>query len=231
MGAAEDTRGALRVVVADDSVLIRQGVIRLLEASGCEVVGEAADATGLLEVVARKRPDVAVVDIRMPPTHTREGVEAAGEIRRRHPETGVLVLSQYLEPRYAAQVLREAPGGLGYVLKDSISRRDMLVAAARRVAEGGTVVDPDVVRQMVTARRASERLERLSRTERTVVEMVAQGLSNGGIAEQLVVSVRTVETHVRSALDKLGVGEAPDANRRVRLVLEFLQDRAATQSP
>jgi serine/threonine-protein kinase len=215
----------LRIVVADDSVLVRRGVVELLQEAGCDVVAEAGDAGELLRAVATERPDVAVVDIRMPPTHTDEGILAAGEIRRLHPHTGVLVLSQYVEEAYASRVLAEAPGGVGYLLKESVRRVSDLMIAARRVAEGGTVVDPAVVKQLMARRRAAQRVEALSAAERAVMELVAEGYSNVGIAEKLFLSPRTVESHLRAIFAKLGLQNAPDVNRRVRAVLALLEER------
>lgn len=215
----------LRIVVADDSVLVRRGVVELLQVADFHVVAEAGDAEQLLRVVAAERPDVAVVDIRMPPTHTDEGIRAAGEIRRLHPDTGVLVLSQYVEEAYASRVLAEAPGGVGYLLKESVRRVSDLVIAARRVADGGTVVDPAVIARLMARRRVAQCVEGLTAAERTVMELVAEGYSNVGIAEKLSLSPRTVESHLRATFAKLGLQNAPDVNRRVRAVLALLEER------
>lgn len=225
MRDARDRIGRLRVVVADDSALLRRGVVRMLEQAGCDVVAEAEDVTTLLAAVARERPDVATVDIRMPPTMTDEGIRAAGEIRRAHPEVGVLVLSQYLDEEYAARVLAEAPGGVGYLLKESVGRIGDLAAAVTRVAHGGTVVDPALVRRLLEARERQTARAQLTTSQQRVLELMAEGMSNAAIAERLVVSHRTVESHVRSLMLALDIPDAPDVNRRVRAVLAYL-DRA-----
>ena len=175
----------MRVVVADDVMLVRSGLARLLVDAGIDVVGEAADADMLLSLVGRKLPDVALVDIRMPPTHTDEGLVAARQIRERHPQTAVVLLSQYLEPRYAERLLADQPGGLGYLLKERVSDIAVLVDALHRVAEGECVIDPTIVAQLMRRRRPDSPLNRLTGREREVLALMAEGRSNAGIAEQL----------------------------------------------
>lgn len=212
----------MRVVVADDAVLVREGLVRLLSESGFDIVGEAGDAPTLLSLVAAKHPDLAVVDIRMPPTHTDEGLAAAAEIRKRYPETGVLVLSQYLEPQYAMRLVEQAPSGVGYLLKERVGRVDELIDACRRVAVGECVVDRMVVEELLERRRRHDPLAELSPRERQILELMAEGRSNQGIREALWLSQKTVETHIRSVFGKLGLRDAPEANRRVLAVLAYL---------
>jgi DNA-binding NarL/FixJ family response regulator len=212
----------MRVVVADDAVLVREGLVRLLAESGFEVVGEAGDASSLLSLVAARGPDLAVVDIRMPPTHTDEGLAAAAEIRERHPETGVLVLSQYLEPAYVMRLVEEAPSGVGYLLKERIGRVDELTDACHRVAGGECVVDRMVVEELLDRQRRHDPVAQLSPRERQILELMAEGRSNQGICEALWLSPKTVETHIRNLFGKLGLRDAPEANRRVLAVLAFL---------
>jgi DNA-binding NarL/FixJ family response regulator len=212
----------LRVVLAEDSVLLREGIARLLEDGGFEVVGQAGNADELLLKVRSYSPDVALVDIRMPPTHTDEGLRAAKEIREKHPDTGVLVLSQYVEPGYAMELLSESAEGVGYLLKDRISDVDEFRAAVRRVAEGGSALDPTVVSQLVGRRRRDDPLAELTPREREVLELMAEGRSNGAIAEQMVVTERAVEKHVTSIFGKLGLTPAAEDHRRVLAVLAFL---------
>jgi DNA-binding NarL/FixJ family response regulator len=214
----------VRVVLADDSVLLREGVGQLLELAGFEVVGKAGDATELMEQVAQQAPDVAIVDIRMPPTHTDEGLHAARSIRERHPRVGVLVLSQYVRPSYAFELLSESAERVGYLLKDRISDVAELTDAVRRVAGGGSVLDPVVVAQLVGRRRhGGDALEDLSDREREVLALMAEGRSNGAIAERLFITERTVEKHVRAIFMKLRLPESPDDHRRVLAVLAYLQ--------
>ena len=193
----------MRVVLADDSVLLREGVARLLEEAGFEVVAQSGTREDLLRHVAMHKPNVAIVDIRMPPTHTDEGVRAAKEIRERFPEVGVLVLSQYVEPTYALELLSESAEGIGYLLKDRVSDIDEFAAAVRRVGEGGSALDPAVVSQLVGRRRRDDPLEELTPREREVLELMAEGRSNQAISERLFITPRAVEKHVTSIFHKL----------------------------
>ena len=213
----------MRVVVADDSVLLREGVVRLLEESGLEVVGQAGDADELLRKVGAHKPDVAVVDIRMPPTNTDDGLRAALEIRRTHPGTGVLVLSQYVEEAYALELVTDSAEGVGYLLKDRVADIERFVDSVRRVGEGGSALDPEVVSKLLGRQRREDPLEELTPREREVLELMAEGRSNGAIAAQLVVSERAVEKHVTSIFGKLALAPAPEDHRRVLAVLRYLQ--------
>jgi DNA-binding NarL/FixJ family response regulator len=214
----------LRVVVADDSVLLREGIVRLLdEQDGFEVVAQAGDADELLRKVGAHKPDVAVVDIRMPPTNTDDGLRAALEIRASQPDTSVLVLSQYVEEGYALDLVGESAGGVGYLLKDRVADVERFVEAVRRVAEGGSALDPEVVAQLVGRARRDDPLEGLTPREREVLELMAEGRSNQAIAEQLVVTERAVEKHVTSIFGKLDLAPAPEDHRRVLAVLAFLR--------
>jgi DNA-binding NarL/FixJ family response regulator len=214
----------VRVVIADDSVLLREGVVRLLEEAGdFEVVAQSGTAEDLLRHVAMHKPDVAIVDIRMPPTHTDEGLRAAKEIRERHPGTGVLVLSQYVEPTYAFELLAESAEGVGYLLKDRVADIGEFVAAVKRVCDGGSALDPAVVSQLVGRRRQDDPLDRLTPREREVLEAMAEGRSNQAIADRLVVTPRAVEKHVTSIFVKLGLHGSPEDHRRVLAVLAFLR--------
>ena len=212
----------VRVIIADDSVLVREGVTRLLEAAGYEVVGQAADREELMRKTRAHKPDVAIVDIRMPPTRTDEGLRAAREIREEMPGIGVLVLSAYLEEDYALELVGEDAAGVGYLLKDRISDGDRFAEAVRRVAEGGSALDPEVVSQMLGRRRAEDPLEALTPREREVLALMAEGRSNRAIAETLVVSERAVEKHVTSIFAKLNLPPAAEDHRRVLAVLAFL---------
>jgi DNA-binding NarL/FixJ family response regulator len=212
-----------RLIVADDSVLFRRGLCLLLEEAGFEIVGEADDAQELMTRVRSDVPDVAIVDIKMPPTFTDEGLRAAAELRRLYPDLGVLVLSQYLEVHYAMRLIENQVSGVGYLLKDRVSAVDDFVDAITRVAAGGSVVDSGVVAELLARRRAVNPLDRLTEREREVLSLMAEGRSNHAIQERLFVSSRTVETHVRNILMKLGLKEAPDDHRRVLAVLAFLQ--------
>jgi DNA-binding NarL/FixJ family response regulator/class 3 adenylate cyclase len=220
--AAETENTSLRVVLAEDSVLLREGIARLLEDGGFEVVGQAGNAEELLLKVRSYSPDIALVDIRMPPTHTDEGLRAAKEIREKYPGTGVLVLSQYVEAGYAMELLSESAEGVGYLLKDRISDVDDFRAAVRRVAEGGSALDPAVVSQLVGRRRRDDPLGELTPREREVLELMAEGRSNHAIAEQLVVTERAIEKHVTSIFGKLRLTPAPEDHRRVLAVLAYL---------
>jgi DNA-binding NarL/FixJ family response regulator len=213
----------MRVVVADDSVLLREGVVHLLKEAGFDVVGQAGTAEELLLKVRSYTPDVAVVDIRMPPTHTDEGLRAAQEIREKHPQTGVLVLSQYVEPGYAMELLSESAEGVGYLLKDRVSDVGDFVAAVKRVGEGGSALDPTVVSQLVGRRRRDDPLAELTPREREVLELMAEGRSNAGIAERLVITERAVEKHVTSIFGKLRLPAAAEDHRRVLAVLAYLR--------
>jgi DNA-binding NarL/FixJ family response regulator len=213
----------VRVVIAENSVLLREGVVRLLEEAGFEVVGQAGTPGELLLRVRSYEPDVAVVDIRMPPTHTDEGLRAAKEIREKHPDVGVLVLSQYVEPSYAMELLADSAEGVGYLLKDRVSDVAEFAAAVRRVGEGGSALDPAIVSQLVGRRRGSDPLEALTPRERDVLELMAEGRSNQGIAERLVVTERAVEKHVTSIFGKLRLPPAAEDHRRVLAVLAYLR--------
>ena len=214
----------LRAVVADDSVLLRDGVVRLLQDAGIEVVAAVGDGDALVASVVAARPDIALVDVRMPPTHTDEGIRAAIEIRRLHPEVAVLVLSQYVEERYASDLLSGDTAGVGYLLKDRVVDVDDFVATVRRVAAGGSAVDAEVVRQLIG--RTSRELDRLTPRELDVLELMAEGLSNSGIAERLVVSLGAVEKHISNVFTKLGLEHETSAHRRVLAVLTYLAERA-----
>ncbi len=211
------------MVLADDSVLLREGVARLLEEAGFEVAGQAGDAEDLLRKVGAHKPDVVVVDVKMPPTHTDEGLRAAREIRARYPGMGVLVLSQYIEEGYAIDLLADGAEGVGYLLKDRISDIDRFREAVRRVAEGGSVLDPEVVSRMLGRRRREDPLADLTPREREVLHSMAEGRSNQAIADQLVVTERAVEKHVTSIFSKMGLAPAPEDHRRVLAVLTYLR--------
>jgi DNA-binding NarL/FixJ family response regulator len=216
----------VRVVVADDSVLLREGLVRLLEESGFEVAGQAGDAEDLLRKVGAHQPDVAVIDVRMPPTHTDEGLQAARRIRAEHPATAVLVLSQYVEEGYALDLLAETTERTGYLLKDRIADVDTFTDAVRRVAQGGSALDPEVVALLLGRRRRQDPLSVLTPREREVLGLMAEGRSNGAIAEALVVTERAVEKHVTSIFSKLDLTPAAEDHRRVLAVLAYL--RSAT---
>jgi DNA-binding NarL/FixJ family response regulator len=216
----------MRVVVADDVMLTRQGIVRLLRDADIDVVAEAEDAEGLLRHVRLARPDAAIVDIRMPPTHTDEGLVAAQAIRAAHPEVGVLVLSQYVEPSYAMRLIEEHPEGVGYLLKERVFDIAILIDALRRIADGETVIDPTIVSRLVGRRRRADPLGGLTEREREVLSLVAEGLSNKAIAARLFVTERTVEAHVKQILLKLHLNANPDSHRRVLAVLAFLRAAA-----
>ena len=213
----------MRVVVADDSVLLREGIIRLLSEREFEVVGQAGDADDLLRKVGAHKPDVAIVDIRMPPTNTDDGLRAAIEIRERHPETGVLVLSAYVEEAYALELVSETPSGVGYLLKDRVGDVDVFVDAVRRVAAGGSALDPEVVSRLLGRSRRDDPLAELTPREREVLELMAEGRTNVAIAERMVVTERAVEKHVTSIFEKLGLTPTAGDHRRVLAVLTFLR--------
>ena len=213
----------IRAVVADDSVLLRDGVVRLLTDDGIDVVAAVGDADALLDAVTEHQPDLCLVDVRMPPTHTDEGLRAAIEIRRHHPGIAVLVLSQYVEERYAGELLAGDVSGVGYLLKDRvIDVRDFL-AALRRVAAGGSAVDAEVVGQILGRSRKTSELDRLTPREREVLNLMAEGLSNGGIAERLVISNGAVEKHISNVFMKLGLDPEDGNHRRVMAVLTYLR--------
>jgi DNA-binding NarL/FixJ family response regulator len=209
--------------VADDTMLTREGIVRLLRDAGIEVVAEAEDAQGLLQQVRLARPDVALVDIRMPPTHTDEGLVAAQAIRAEYPQVGVLVLSQYVEPSYALRLIQEQPERVGYLLKERVFDIATVVDALRRIVDGETVIDPTIVSRLVGRRRRQDPLAGLSEREREVLGLVAEGLSNRAIAARLVVTDRTVEAHVTQIFQKLRLPESPDQHRRVLAVLTLLR--------
>jgi DNA-binding NarL/FixJ family response regulator/class 3 adenylate cyclase len=213
---------ALSAVIAEDSTLLREGLARLLEEADIDVVGQAADPDELMLKVRSYHPDVAIVDIRMPPTQTDEGIRAAREIRERHPETGVLVLSQHVAHTYAVELLADTAEGLGYMLKDRVSDVEEFTAAVRRVAEGGSALDPLVVAELVGRSRGNDPVEQLSPREREVMELMAEGRSNQAIGQRLFISPRAVEKHVTSIFTKLRLPAAPEDHRRVLAVLRFL---------
>jgi DNA-binding NarL/FixJ family response regulator len=213
----------MRVVIADDSVLIREGIARILGKAGFDVVAEAGDAEDLMRKVRAHKPDLAIVDVRMPPTNTDEGLRAATEIRSELPEVGVLVLSQYVEEAYARKLLADNAEGLGYLLKDRVGDVGAFADAARRVGGGGTALDPEVVSQLLGQTGDGDPLEGLTPRERDVLGVMAEGRSNGAIAEQLVISDRAVEKHVTNIFSKLGLAAAPEDHRRVLAVLRFLE--------
>jgi DNA-binding NarL/FixJ family response regulator len=217
----------MRVVVADDVMLTREGIVRLLEDAGVEVVAQAEDAEGLLRDVRLKRPDAAIVDIRMPPTHTDEGLVATQRIRTEHPDIGVLLLSQYVEPSYAMRLLEEHPERVGYLLKQRVFDAAVLVDALRRIGDGETVVDPTIVSRLVGRQRRHDPLAELTPREREVLGLVAEGLSNRAIAGRLYVTERTVEAHVKQVFLKLSLDLHPDSHRRVLAVLAYLRGERA----
>ena len=213
----------MRVVIAEDAAVFREGLVRLLEDRGHQVCAAVADGEALLAAVAAHRPDVAVVDIRMPPTHTDEGLRAALRLRADHPETGVLVFSQYIETRYAARLLEGGAAGVGYLLKDRVADVAEFTEALARVAAGGTALDPEVVGQLLGAGRHAKGLAGLTAREREVLALMAEGRSNAGIADLLVISAGVVEKHVASIFAKLGLPPAEGDNRRVLAVLRYLE--------
>jgi DNA-binding NarL/FixJ family response regulator len=215
---------AVRVVVADDDVLLREGLASLLDRSGFEVVGQAGDATQLLELVRDADPDLAIVDIRMPPAHTTEGLDAAKQIRRDRPEMGILVLSAHAEVDHAMELLASGRG-IGYLLKSRVSDVAEFIETLERIARGGSVVDPALVQELVTARKRNDPLAVVSERERDVLSLMAEGRSNAGIARRLWITEGTVEKHVRSILTKLGLPDTDDDHRRVLAVLTFLEKR------
>lgn len=213
----------MRIVLADDSLIVRAGLTRLLEAEGCQVVAEVSDAEALRRAVALQRPDIAVVDIRMPPSHTDEGIKAATAIRRANPETAVLVLSQYVEAQYALELLAGTSTHVGYLLKDRVLDRSALLAALWRVRAGEVVVDQDLVASLMDTPRVPSALAVLSDRERQVLALMAEGLTDQGIANRLVISPKTVTTHVQHIFQRLALPDTAADNRRVRAVLAYLR--------
>ena len=219
----------MRVVIAEDAILLREGLIRLLTENDCEIVAAVDNGPGLIDAVVRERPDVSIVDVRMPPTFRDEGLRAAIEVRRRMPRSPILVFSQYVEERYAAELLEGGTSGVGYLLKDRVADVREFVVAVRNVAAGGTVLDPEVVAQLVTRRRRDERLASLTQREQEVLALMAEGRTNNAIADALFVSEGTVEKHVRGIFIKLGLEDTESVHRRVLAVLTFLRLGAEEQ--
>jgi DNA-binding NarL/FixJ family response regulator len=213
----------VRVIVAEDLMLTREGIVRLLTEAGIDVVAQVADSEGLLRLVATEKPDAVIVDIRMPPTHTDEGIVAAGWIRDAFPGVGVLVLSQYVEPTWALRLVSDHPEGVGYLLKERVIETAMIVDALRRVIDGETVVDPTIVARLLGRRRRHDPLAALTAREREVLGLVAEGLTNRAVADRLVVAERTVEAHISSIFGKLDLPDSPDHHRRVLAVLTLLR--------
>jgi DNA-binding NarL/FixJ family response regulator len=220
----------VRVILADDAVLVREGIARLLTADGVEVVAQFADAIGLVEAVQAEAPDVVILDVRMPPTHTTEGLVAAVELKGAFPRVGVLMLSQYIETRHAVDLLAGGHCGVGYLLKERITRPEELVDALERIARGETIVDPDVVRTVFDTPRRADPLERLTGKEREVLALVAEGYSNDRIAARLGVTARTVETHTSRIFAKLDLETDPATHRRVLAVLAHLRASGAART-
>jgi len=213
----------MRVVVAEDVMLTREGIVRVLGDAGIDVVAQAGDAEGLILAVRRQQPDAVAIDIRMPPTHTDEGLAAADQIRLEFPTIGILVLSSYIDPGYALRLIEHHPEGVGYVLKDRIVDPAVLVDALRRVCDGETVVDPTIVARLLGRRRVQDPLAELTPRELEVLGLVAEGLSNGAIAARLFITNRTVEAHIYQVFSKLGLEESADSHRRVLAVIAFLR--------
>ena len=218
--------GQIRVVVGEDQPIVREGIVHVLEDSGFEVVGAAENARDLVRITGAQRPDVVVTDIQMPPDNTDDGLRAALEIRATMPGVGVLVLSQFLEDRYAMDLVADSAEGVGYLLKENVGDLRMFTEAVRRVASGGSALDPDVVARLVGRKRKAGPLDNLTPRERDVLALVAEGRSNAGVAQELVVTVAAVERHVTGIFDKLGLHQSPEQHRRVLAVLKYL--RAST---
>jgi DNA-binding NarL/FixJ family response regulator len=214
---------AVRVVVGEDEALVREGIVRVLEQAGFEVVGVAADAPDLLRKTNAHKPDVVVTDIQMPPERADDGLRAAMQIRATRPETGVVVLSQFLEDRYALDLVGDRAEGVGYLLKDRVGDLKLFVDSVRRVAAGGSALDPQVIQRMVGRRRVNSPLDELTPRERDVMALMAEGRSNAGIASELTVTVAAVERHVTNIFDKLDLRQAPEDHRRVLAVLQYLK--------
>jgi DNA-binding NarL/FixJ family response regulator len=214
---------AVRVVVGEDEPLVREGIVRVLQNAGFEVVGVAGDAPDLVRKTNAHKPDVVVTDIQMPPGRSDDGLRAALQIRRERPDTGVVVLSQFLEDRYAIDLVGDRAAGVGYLLKERVGDLSLFAESVRRVANGGSALDPDVVQRMVGRRRTSRGVDELSPREREVMTLMAEGRSNGGIAAELVITVAAVERHVTHIFEKLGLRPAPEDHRRVLAVLEYLK--------
>jgi serine/threonine-protein kinase len=213
----------VRVVIADDAMITREGIARLLDEAGVEVAGQAEEASGLMHRVAETHPDVAIVDIKMPPTHSDEGIVAAQRIRAEFPDVGVLVLSSYVEPTYALRLLEDHPAKMGYLLKERVFDVAVLVDALRRITEGETVIDPTIVSRLISRRRVDDPLDQLTKRELEVLELVAEGRSNRAIAQALFVTESTVEAHVKQIFTKLALDTGRDSHRRVLAVLAFLR--------
>lgn len=213
----------MRVVIADDVMLVREGIAQVLRDANIDVVAQTGDADGLIREVISKQPDIAIVDIRMPPTHTDEGLVAAKRIRADHPTVGVLVLSQYIEPSYAMRLIEDQPEKVGYLLKERVFDGAILLDALQRIVDGDTVIDPTIVSRMIGRQRREGPLATLTARERDVLALVAEGLSNRAIAERIHLSERTVEAHVTQVLQKLQLYETPDQHRRVLAVLAYLR--------
>jgi DNA-binding NarL/FixJ family response regulator len=213
----------MRIVIAEDAAIMRDGLTQTLTSRGHEVVAAVGDGAGLLEAVGTHQPDVAIIDVRMPPTHTDEGLQAAMTLRQRHPSVGVLVFSQYVEAAAAADLLANAPAGVGYLLKDRVADVSDFIDALTRVAHGGTVLDPEVVRQLLGASRKASALSALTPREKEVLGLVAQGRSNAAIATALFISPKVVEKHVASIFDKLGLTPDDSDNRRVIAAIRYLE--------
>ena len=217
----------MRLVIADDSVLLREGLARVLSENGYDVVAQVGDAVALREAVARLHPELVIVDVRMPPTHTDEGTQAAIALRADYPELRILVLSQIVEARHALRLFRETPEGFGYLLKDRVVELDDFLEAVHRVGRGGTAIDPEVVAQLLGGRPRDDPLAELTRREREVLGLIAEGCSNKAICAKLFLSPKTIETHINSIFLKLGLLQAPDDHRRVLAVLAYLRGTAA----
>jgi DNA-binding NarL/FixJ family response regulator len=225
---SEQPLSATRIVLADDAILLREALAAALAATGFDVVGQAEDVPTLLALVERELPDVVIVDVRMPPSHTTEGLEAARQIRAGHPGIAVLVLSQYVETRYAVDLVRDGPSGVGYLLKDRVARLADLADAVRRVAAGGSVIDPEVVARLLGRRRRHSPLDELTPREGEILGLMAEGRSNPAIAQRLTLELKTVEGHVRAIFSKLGLEPATTDHRRVLAVLAYLKGDASS---